>query len=71
MEGVVALLLTEDALTVFGGTLGRVLLILPVELRQADGERDEHKQEQTQELTKLLQHLANGDLGTQEHSVMS
>ena len=61
VEGVVALLLAEDALAV-GGVLVRVLVVLTVELREADGEGEQDQQEQAQELPELLQHLAHGDL---------
>ena len=61
VEGVVALLLAEDPLAV-GGVLVWVLVVLPVELREADGEGEQDQQEQAQELPKLLQHLAHGDL---------
>lgn len=56
MKGVLALLLTEDALTVLGFIFGCgwILLVFSIQLCQADGERDEHEQEQAKKLPKLL-----------------
>lgn len=62
MEGVVALLLAEDALAVFGRVLVGVFLVLPIQLCEPDGEREQHQQEETQKLPKLLQHLTHRDL---------
>lgn len=56
VKGVVALLLTEDALAVLALIFGSgwILLVFSIQLCQADGERDEHEQEQAEELPKLL-----------------
>lgn len=62
MECIVALLLAENALAVHGGILVVVRLVLPVELRESDGEGEQHQQEEAQELAKVLQHLTHGDL---------
>jgi len=70
VEGIVALLLAEDPLTV-RGVLVRVLLVLAVELRESDGEGEQNQQEQSQELPKLLQHLAHGDLQRNQEAVTS
>lgn len=72
VEGVVALLLAEDALAVFGRVRVGVLLVLPVELREPDCEREQHQQEETQKLPKLLQHLTHRDLqGSKEFVVLT
>lgn len=63
MECIVALLLAEDALAVHGGILVVVRLVLAIELRESDGEGEQHQQEEAQELAKVLQHLTHGDLG--------
>lgn len=62
MECIVALLLAEDALAVHGGILVMVRLVLAIELRESDGEGEQHQQEEAQELAKVLQHLTHGDL---------
>lgn len=62
MEGVIALLLAEDALAVFGRVLVGVFLVLPVQLGEPDCEREQHQQEEAQKLPKLLQHLTHRDL---------
>lgn len=62
VEGVVALLLAEDALAVFGRVLVGFFLVLPVQLCEPDCEREQHQQEETQKLPKLLQHLTHRDL---------
>lgn len=40
-----------------------VFLVLPIKLRESDGEGEQHQQEQAQKLAKILQHLTHGDLG--------
>lgn len=67
MEGVVALLFTKDSFAVLGVVfaLGRIPLVFSVKLRQANGEGEEHQQEQAQELSKLLKHLTHRDLRKQ------
>ncbi len=46
VKGVVALLLTEDAPTVLGYIFGAgEVLVFSIQLCQANGERDEYKQE--------------------------
>lgn len=62
MEGVVALLLAEDALAVFGRVLVGVVPVLPVQLGEPDCEGKQHEQEEAQKLPKFLQHLPHGDL---------
>lgn len=59
MECIVALLRAENALAVHGGILVVVRLVLPVELREPDGEGEQHQQEKAQELAKVLQHLTH------------
>lgn len=67
MEGIVALLRAEDALTVLCLVLGGLLLVFSVELSETNGEGDEDQQEQAQELAKLLQHLTHRDLRENTH----
>lgn len=69
MKRVVALPLTEDAFAVFAFVFasGWILLVLSIQLCQADGERDEHQQEQAKKLAKLLKHLTHGDLQHTQH----
>lgn len=62
MECVIALLLAEDAPAVLGWIVFLIFLVLPIELGESNGEGEQHKQEEAQKLSKLLQHLSHGDL---------
>lgn len=59
MEGVIALLFTEDAHAVFL-FFGSVAFI--IQLCQPNCERKQDKQEHPKELSKILKHLSHGNL---------